>query len=86
MKINDAPRPAATRRAPGDRRESGFTAEVAHAAEGGRAGPAAPLTSPDAILLLHEIAGDGAGGRRAVERAHDMLDELEKLRLAMIEG
>lgn len=87
MKINDAPRPAAARRAPGARRQSDFAARVGgRPEERGRAGPAAPLAAPDAILSLQEVTADGAGSRRAVERAHDMLDELEKLRLAMIEG
>lgn len=87
MKISDAPRPAAvTRRSPGGSRANGFAASVGHADGTGRAAPAPPLTAPIAILSLQEIDQDEPGQRRSVERAHDMLDELERLRLAMVEG
>ena len=88
MKINEPRRPAAV--APRkDVRQSGgpgFTLSTDRASGTASAAPNAPLTAPGSVLALQEVEDPGDGRRRATERGHDMLDELENLRLAMVEG
>lgn len=58
--------------------------EEAHAPT--RSAAAAPTPRVDALLALQEV-GDAMGGRRrAVRRANDLLDRLDALRLALLDG
>ena len=53
------------------------------------AAPAAPppsLNPVDALLSLQEIPDALAGRRRAVQRGHALLDQLEELRLGLLAG
>ena len=88
MKINEPLRPAgATRRKEATRSSgSGFTVPAGRATGPSGPAPGAPLAAPGAVLSLQEVEEAPDGRRRATERGHDMLDELENLRLAMVEG
>ena len=89
MKINEPLRSAAgarrvaTGRAPAG---SAFAPPAARAGRAPGAPPGAPLAALDGVLALQEVQDAPSGRRRTVERGHDLLDELENLRLAMIEG
>ena len=72
---------------------AGFAAQVgggrATAPAGGAAptGPGAPLASLGALLVVQEAVGVGDGRRRrAVRRGHDLLDRLDDLRVALLDG
>jgi hypothetical protein len=52
----------------------------------GTAPAAAALTTLDAILALQELPDAAERRRRAVRRGHGVLDRLEELRLALVEG
>lgn len=76
--------------APGRRAADGFapagagaTAETSAAS---RAGAAGAVGSLDALLALQETGGPLERRRRAVRRADRLLDGLDGLRLAMIDG
>lgn len=45
-----------------------------------------PLAGVDALVALQAIDGDRSGRRRARERASSILDSLDELRLALLEG
>ena len=45
-----------------------------------------PLTGVDALVALQAVDGDRAGRKRARERASSILDSLDELRLALLEG
>ena len=47
---------------------------------------ASALTTLDAILALQELPDPAERRRRAVRRGHGVLDRLEELRLALVEG
>ena len=75
---------AAVRRRAGS---GGFTVsdqEGPRAASG--AGSAAPVGSLDALLALQEEAGEGDRRRRAARRGHDILDALDRLKAALLNG
>ncbi|HET6522703.1 MAG TPA: flagellar assembly protein FliX, partial [Geminicoccaceae bacterium] len=57
-------------------------------AGGGGMAPGAPLTALGALLAAQEVpeVGGGGGRRRAARRGHDLLDRLDELRLALLEG
>lgn len=55
-------------------------------AAAGRAGASAALTSLDALMALQETTGPLERRRRAVQRGGRLLDGLEALKLAMVEG
>ncbi len=40
----------------------------------------------DALLALQSVDDPGARRRKAVKRGHDMLDELDRLKIALLEG
>lgn len=74
-----------------DRRsgEAGFVERVAGKPAGTRAAAAAglaPLTSLGAVLAVQAVDDPLAGRRRARERGEQLLDALDELRLALIEG
>lgn len=50
------------------------------------AGSAAPVGSLDALLALQEEAGEGDRRRRAARRGHDILDALDRLKAALLNG
>lgn len=88
MKINEPRRPAAvaSRQQPRRRSASDFDVPAGPAAEPALIAPGAPLAAPASVLALQEVEDPPELRRRAAERGHDLLDELENLRLAMIEG
>ena len=47
---------------------------------------AAAVAGVDALLAMQEVDGDRTGKRRAVRRGHDMLDLLDEIRMALLEG
>lgn len=47
---------------------------------------AAPLASLDALLALQELPDRTERRRRALRRGHDLLDQLDELRLALLDG
>jgi hypothetical protein len=49
-------------------------------------GAAAPLASLDALLALQELPDPTERRRRALRRGHRLLDHLDELRLALIDG
>ena len=50
------------------------------------AGPTLPLTSLDALMTLQAVPDAPERRRRAVLRGNDLLDRLEELRLALLDG
>jgi hypothetical protein len=52
----------------------------------GSTGAAAPLGSLDAILALQEDTHGGDRRRRAARRGHDLLDALDRLKAALLNG
>lgn len=89
MKITDN-RPVAppSRRRGVDRTQSGGNGAFAPEMRPGPAGPApaTPLTALGAILAAQEVEDPGVDARRAVEHGHRVLDELQELHLALIDG
>jgi hypothetical protein len=66
---------------------SGFRVETA--GDGPRAEAvtgAQPLTNLDTLVVLQEAPGDREARRRALKRAGDMLDQLEGIRLDLLDG
>ncbi len=64
-----------------------FSADPAEATVAAAAPQAATaVAGVDALLAMQEVDGDGTGRRRAVRRGHDMLDLLDDIRLALLEG
>lgn len=81
-----APTLAATpqRRAAGTR---AFTLEPqGRAPQTGAAGSAVPLGSMDALLALQGEADPGERRRRSIQRGHDLLDALDRLKAALLSG
>ncbi|HSP24794.1 MAG TPA: flagellar assembly protein FliX [Saliniramus sp.] len=61
------------------------TEETASRASSGTAG-AGPIGSLDAILALQEEGHTGGRRRRAAKRGHDLLDALDRLKAALLNG
>jgi hypothetical protein len=91
MKVNgpSGPGPAAAPRGPGAAPASGFSLDLAGAAD---AAPAARSTgvsgvgSLDALIALQEVGGPLERRRKAVRRAGQILDVLDELKLGLLEG
>ncbi|MFO1187065.1 MAG: flagellar assembly protein FliX [Alphaproteobacteria bacterium] len=47
---------------------------------------AQPLTSLDTLVVLQEAPNDREAKKRALKRASDMLDQLEQIRLDLLDG
>jgi len=47
---------------------------------------AQPLTNLDTLVVLQEAPGDQEAKKRALKRASDMLDQLEAIRLDLLDG
>jgi hypothetical protein len=58
----------------------------AAAAESTGAAPVTPLTSLDAVLAAQAVGDPAERARQAIRHGEDVLDELETLRLALIDG
>lgn len=89
MKINEAvPSATGARRIATGRvgAESTFAPPAGRADRAPGVSPGAPLAALDGVLALQEVGDAPSDRRRSVARGHDLLDELENLRLAMIEG
>lgn len=91
MKITDnRPVAAPSRRRGVDGSQSGgdgaFAPEVHERPGPSGPAPGTPLTALGAILAAQEVGDPGANERRAVEHGHALLDELQELRLALIDG
>ncbi|HEX6014655.1 MAG TPA: flagellar assembly protein FliX [Geminicoccaceae bacterium] len=94
MRVNGPGGPGVTSRQRDIGRAPGgpaFAATVAAAPAMPTSGPAgaaaaAALTTLDAILALQELPDAAERRRRAVRRGHCVLDRLEELRLALVEG
>lgn len=85
MKISDVPRPSAPSRRTSVATGNGAFKVTADPPESAvRAAESTPLKASGAILALQEVEDELPARKRAVERAHDMLDELEALRGAML--
>ena len=69
---------------------SSFTELLDSAAETSSAAPAgavAQITSIDAILSLQQVDDSGSGGNKAArQRANDLLDRLDQIRLGLLAG
>ena len=69
---------------------SSFTELLDSAAEASGAAPAAAvaqITSIDAILSLQQVDDSGSGGNKAArQRANDLLDRLDQIRLGLLAG
>ncbi|MCC5995749.1 MAG: flagellar biosynthesis protein FlgI [Oceanicaulis sp.] len=93
MKIN-APRPAQpaspARKTSGARSGQGFSPESAAApsgpAKGGAMSAAASVNSIEALMALQGAEDFQAARRRATDRALSLLDVLDDLRLAILDG
>jgi hypothetical protein len=46
----------------------------------------APVGAVDALIALQEVGADGGGRKRARQRAEDMLDRLEEIRIGLLDG
>lgn len=67
--------------------DTGFAERIGGRAAGGAAAAGlAPLTSLGAVLALQEVDDPLAGRRRARERGDRLLDTLEEVRLALLDG
>jgi hypothetical protein len=94
MKVNGTRGAPTTGAASGPRPSSspGFSLQTDAAGKADAAGPAArtagvgPVGSVDALLALQEADGPTERKRRAVKRGGRILDVLEKLKLAMLDG
>ncbi|MTI19268.1 flagellar assembly regulator FliX [Rhodobacteraceae bacterium RKSG542] len=49
-------------------------------------GSAASLNGVDALLALQELDGPAPDSRKALRQGYDLLDELEQLKLSLLEG
>jgi len=61
-------------------------AEAQEAAGVTGAGPTLPLTSLDALMTLQAPPDALEGRRRGLRRGRDLLDQLDELRLALLDG
>ncbi|KAA5803351.1 flagellar biosynthesis protein FlgI [Alkalicaulis satelles] len=93
MKIN-APRPAppvsSARKTPGARASGDFAPETSASASGsalaGGIGAAASVNSIEALMALQGADDFQAARKRATERAFSLLDVLDDLKLAILDG
>jgi Class II flagellar assembly regulator len=58
----------------------------ADAAKTGSAAPAVPLATVDALLALQGEGDPADRRRRSVQRGHDLLDALDRLKAALLSG
>lgn len=64
-----------------------FAVEEAEVAKGTSAAQSASaVAGVDALLAMQEVDEEGTRKRRAVRRGHDMLDILDEIRIALLEG
>lgn len=47
---------------------------------------ATAVSGVDALLAMQDVNADGSARRRAVRRGHDMLDILDEIRIALLDG
>lgn len=87
MKVHEPARPAAVdrRKAVARNSGSGFTLPSDQPGAASAATPGAPLAAPGSVLALQEVGDALDGRRRAAARGHDMLDELERLKLGALD-
>lgn len=80
--------PREVRRKPAAEAAKGFRIDSgggeAHRAEA--ISGAQPLTSLDTLVVLQEAPSDREAKKRALKRASDMLDQLEQIRLDLLDG
>ncbi len=79
-------RSAAAQPAPGAASFAGLIRSSGPVAGGQQAGKAAAITASAGLMALQEVEELGARRRRAVKRAHALLDELEEVRNALLLG
>src|SRR5688572_15753734 len=75
--------PGAQRRGPAGQR---FAVTENAAATASGVGSAAPLATMDAILALQGEGDAGERKRRSVQRGHELLDALDRLKAALLSG
>ena len=90
MKINgtNGPRPASSARAkrgpaPAGGASFALPTEASASRSVASAGPAAAI---DSLLALQEVPGAGENAARARRRGYDLLDQLDRLRHALLDG
>lgn len=90
LRLNATSRAAARTDAARPRNASGtsFTGQVAsrQAAPAGGGTPLRPVASLDALVALQSVDGVSSRRRRATRRGSALLDDLEALKLAVLEG
>ena len=68
---------------------AGFAAQLESApppAHAGEVSGAAPVASVEAIVALQQVPDATAGAKRAIARGNALLDGLDEIRLALLEG
>lgn len=86
-----SPRPSGIRKkgSVGGASGSDFASRLGGVRESGESAPAAsarPVASVDGVLAVQAADDPTTGRRRAVARGKDLLDQLDRLRLALLEG
>lgn len=91
-RTGSAPGVASARRTSPAGTGGNFAAAVSRAGQAGGAEAAGPVSSVgalsgvDALVALQTVDGDKPGRRRARERAGRILDSLDELRIALLDG
>jgi hypothetical protein len=78
--------PARARRAGTPQAKDSFSDHLEADAAAHGAGPAAPLAPVQTLVALQEVPDPIEGRRAEVRRGHDLLDELDALKLALVFG
>ena len=78
--------PSRTRRAGAPRAQDAFATHLDAESPVSGAGPATPLAPVQALVALQEVPDPMAGRRADTRYGHDLLDELEGLKLALVLG
>jgi len=85
--VQGPPSSALTKKRGVDRaRGGGFSGHVSARPDATGLAPAAPLTALGSLLAVQEVEDAGGERRRAIDRGHQLLDQLHELRLALVEG
>lgn len=81
-------RSAPTRRKSGTEGASkgSFARELSNDANVGAPAGAAPANPVEALLAIQEVPDATTPGKRAVQRGNDLLDRLDDIRLALLDG